>query len=142
MSYWRKRIKTYVKIYNKNNSSFSELAQNFESGVNNSLRTDPGKMKPVNIEIFYHWSQKSSTAISIPQKNCKQDYCNFGRYQITTHLGDFYCLASSFSSPFCPREHTSLKYLQKHVGKMHSITESPSVVDELTLSIEETEIAQ
>ena len=98
-------------------------------------------MKPVNIIIFYPWSQKSSTAISIPQKNCKQDL-QFWTLPNYDTFNRFLLLGVKFSSPFCPREHTSLKYLQKNVGKMHSVTESPSVVDELPLSIEETEIAQ
>ena len=58
------------------------------------------------------------------------------------HLSDFHCFASSFLCPFCPRDHTSLRYLQKHVRKMHAVAESPSVIDELPLSIEEAEIPQ
>ena len=123
------------------NSSAYELPQTFENGLNNSGRTEL-QLKPVK---FYPWSQKkfNYNLQNTEKFNCSD--CNFSYMTLENydrHLSDFHCLASSFLCPFCPREHTSLRYLQKHVRKMHAVAESPSVIDELPLSIEEAEIAQ
>ena len=125
------------------NSSASELPQIFENGLNISGRTAV-QLKPVK---FFPWSQKkfNYNLENTKKFNCNQDNCNFSYVTLENydrHLSDFHCLASSFLCSFCPREHTSLRYLQKHVRKMYAVAESSSVIDELPLSIEEAEIAQ
>ena len=121
-----------------NNADFAQI---FENGLDNSGKTEV-QLKRVT---FYPWSQKKFNYYleNTENVNCKQDDCKFCYMTLENYdrnLSDLHCLASFCA--FCSRERTSLRYLQKYVRKMHAVAESPFVVNELPLTIEEAEIAQ